>query len=75
MKNDTSVKWQKYLSYNLCIACIDFIYGRQQTEQLKTLKTHLDEEITFHQQRMKEHQDAIDIHQKRIAELEQKKKA
>ncbi|XP_046635664.1 ATPase inhibitor mai-2, mitochondrial-like [Daphnia pulicaria] len=50
-------------------------FRKMQTEQLKTLKTHLDEEITFHQQRMKEHQDAIDIHQKRITELEQKKKA
>lgn len=46
-----------------------------QTEQLKTLKEHLDEEIVFHQHRVKEHQDAIATHQKRITELEHKKKA
>ena len=45
----------------------------QQAQQLKTLKDHLDEEITFHQQRVKEHQDAIATHQQRIDELEKKK--
>jgi hypothetical protein len=60
---------------DLFVAYINLKYGWQQTEQLKSLKEHLDEEITFHQQRMKEHQDAIATHQKRITELEQKKKA
>ncbi|KAK4018337.1 ATPase inhibitor, mitochondrial [Daphnia magna] len=50
-------------------------FRKMQTEQLKTLKEHLDEEIVFHQHRVKEHQDAIATHQKRITELEHKKKA
>jgi len=47
----------------------------QQTEQLKKLKDHLDEEIGFHQEQIKQQQDSIAAHQKRIAELQKKKEA
>lgn len=42
----------------------------QQREQLKELKTHLHDEIAFHEEQIKRHQEAIARHKEGVKKLE-----
>jgi len=44
-------------------------FRRLQKSQLKGLRDQLDDEVEFHERHMKHHQDAIERHKKRMADL------
>jgi cell division protein FtsB len=78
MKNVIFANWYNlhlmFLPFSISCFILIFILN-QQGEQLQKLKHHLDEEITFHQQQIKQLKDSVAVHENRIAELEKKKSA
>lgn len=61
--------------FSWCNVCLKFpkflvLLFFQQKEQLKKLKTDLSDEITFHEEQIKRHQEAIARNKARVSELE-----
>jgi len=50
----------------------DQYFRKLQSEQLKKLKSHVDEEIKHHKEEMERHQEAIEKLKKRAKEMEKK---
>ncbi|XP_022821308.1 ATPase inhibitor mai-2, mitochondrial-like isoform X1 [Spodoptera litura] len=50
----------------------DEYFYKKQKEQLANLKTHLDKEISFHEDQIKRHEDAIRRHKEKMADIDHK---
>ncbi|GBP13329.1 ATPase inhibitor mai-2, mitochondrial [Eumeta japonica] len=50
----------------------DEYFYRKQKEQLSNLKTHLDKEISFHEEQIKRHQEAISRHREHMNDMDKK---